>query len=59
MKACIDRHRDDYGIEPICRRVLQMTPSCYWCHAARRRNPQLRSARAVRDEDLKADIQRV
>ena len=58
MKAYIDRHRDDYGVEPICR-VLQMAPSCYWRHAARQRNPQLRSQRAQRDEGLKADIQRV
>ena len=58
MKAYIDRHRDDYGVEPICR-ALQMAPSCYWRHAARQRNAQLRSARAQRDEGLKADIQRV
>ena len=58
MKAYIDRHRDDYGVEPICR-VLQMAPSCYWRHAARQRNPQLRSARAQHDDHLKADIQRV
>ena len=58
MKAYIDRHRDDYGVEPICR-VLQVAPSCYWRHAARQRNPQLGSARAQRDESLKADIQRV
>jgi len=58
VKAYIDRHRDAYGVEPICR-VLQMAPSCYWRHAARQRNPQLRSARAERDEGLKADIQRV
>ncbi len=36
-----------------------MAPSCYWRHAARQRNPQLRSQRAQRDEGLKADIQRV
>lgn len=58
MKNYIDRHRDDYGVEPICR-ALQMAPSCYWRHAARQRNPQLRSQRAQRDEGLKADIQRV
>ena len=58
MKAYIDRHRDDYGVEPICR-ALQMAPSCYWRHAARQRNPQLRSQRAQRDEGLKAGIQRV
>ncbi len=47
MKAYIDRHRDDYGVEPICR-ALQMAPSCYWRHAARQRNAQLRSARVNR-----------
>ena len=36
-----------------------MAPSCYWRHAARQRNPQLCSARAQRDDHLKADIQRV
>lgn len=58
MKAYIDRHRDRFGVEPICR-VLQMAPSCYWRHAARVRHPQRRSARARRDEELKAHIQRV
>ena len=36
-----------------------MAPSCYWRHAARQRNPQLRSARAQRDDGLTADVQRV
>jgi len=36
-----------------------MAPSCYWRHAARRRHPPLRSARAVRDETLKLDVQRI
>ena len=36
-----------------------MAPSCYRRHAARQRNPQLRSARAQRDDTLKVDIQRV
>ena len=58
MKAYIDRHRNDYGVEPICR-VLQMAPSCYWRHAGRLRAPQLRCARAQRDEVLMRDIQRV
>ena len=58
MKAYIDRYRDAYGVEPICR-VLQMAPSCYWRHAARQRDPQLRSARARRDESLMADIQSI
>jgi len=58
VKGYIDRHRDDSRVEPICR-VLQMAPSCYWHHAARQRDPQLRSLRAQRDEGLMADIQRV
>jgi putative transposase len=58
VKTYIDRYRDAYGVEPICR-VLQLAPSCYWRHAARLRNPALRSTRAHRDEALVADIQRV
>ena len=54
----MDLHRDTYGVEPICK-VLQMAPSCYWRHAARKSNPQLRSDRAKRDEQLMADVQRV
>ncbi len=54
----MDLHRDTYGVESICK-VLQMAPSCYWRHAARKRNPELRSARAKRDEQLMADVQRV
>ena len=58
MKAYIDRYRHTYVVEPICR-VLQMAPSCYWRHAAQQRQPELRSQRALRDETLAADIQRV
>jgi putative transposase len=43
MVAYIDRHRDEFGVESICR-VLQIAPSTYY--AAKRRTP---SARAVRD----------
>ena len=39
----IDRHRDEFGVVPICG-VLQIAPSTYY--AAKRRQP---SARAVRD----------
>ncbi|MCE1181751.1 MAG: IS3 family transposase [Rhodocyclales bacterium] len=58
LKRFIDQYRDSFGVEPICQ-VLQMAPSCYWRHAARQRNPQLRSARAQRDDGLTADVQRV
>jgi len=39
--------------------VLQVAPSAYRRHAARRRNPDLRSARAKRDEQLVWQIERV
>jgi putative transposase len=43
MVAYIDEHRDEFGVEPICR-VLQVAPSTYY--AAKARPP---SARSVRD----------
>jgi putative transposase len=53
MITYIDRHKDRYGVEPICR-VLPIAPSTY--HAARRWPP---SARRRRDEQLKIEIRRV
>ena len=47
-----------FGVEPICR-VLQIAPSCYRLHAARRRNPQIDCDRAKRDRHLMPEIQRV
>jgi putative transposase len=41
----IDEHRDEFGVEPICR-VLQMAPSTYYAAKKRQLAP---SARAVRD----------
>lgn len=58
MRAFIDQHRDRLGVEPICR-ILQVAPSAYRRHAARCRNPELRSARAKRDEALTPQIERV
>jgi transposase InsO family protein len=58
MKAFIDQHRDEHGVEPICR-VLPIAPSSYFAHAAKKINPDLRSERAQRDERLSADIRRV
>jgi putative transposase len=51
--AYIDTHRNRFGVEPICT-TLQFAPSTYW--SAKRR---ARSARAVRDEELKIHIARV
>ncbi|OLF83463.1 transposase [Marinobacter sp. C18] len=58
MNTYIDQHRDTYGVEPICK-VLQVAPSAYRRHAARQRNPELRSDRAKRDEVLMPQIKRV
>ena len=53
MIAYIHAHKDRYGVEPICR-VLPIAPSTYY--AAHRRPA---SARALRDQELKAEIARV
>jgi len=53
MIACIHANRDRFGVEPICR-VLPIAPSTYY-DATRR--PA--SARALRDQELKAEIGRV
>jgi putative transposase len=54
----IDAHRDTLGVEAICK-VLQVAPSGYRRHAARRRDPDQRCARARRDEALVPQIKRV
>jgi len=51
MVAFIDQHRDEYGVEPMCR-VLPIAPSTYRAHKARHRNPDLRCERVKRDEHL-------
>jgi len=43
--AFVDEHREEFGVEPICR-VLQMAPSTYYAAKKRELAP---SARAVRD----------
>jgi len=53
MIAYIDAHKVRFGIEPICEQ-LPFAPST--CYAAKSRPP---SARAVRDDGLKPEIQRV
>jgi transposase InsO family protein len=58
MVAFIDDHREGYGVEPICA-VLPIAPSTYYDAKAREANPALRSARAQRDEELRAEVQRV
>ncbi len=58
MVSFIDEHRDKYGVEPICRQ-LQIAPSTFYDHQAKREDPDKRSARAKRDDALCADVQRV
>ena len=58
MNAFIDEHRARCGVEPICT-ALQVAPSAYRQHAARLRDPALRSQRAKRDAKLLPEVQRV
>ena len=58
IKAFVDEHRDQFGVEPNCS-ALQFAPSAYRRHAARQRDPSLISQRAQRDAELKPQIQRV
>lgn len=58
MTAFIDAHRDEYGVEPICR-VLPIAPSSYRARVAQRNNPELLSDRAQEDQRLKPEVMRV
>ncbi len=53
MSRYIDAHRERFGVEPICK-TLQIAPSTYYAVKHRQR-----SARSVRDEELKPEISRV
>jgi putative transposase len=53
MIAYIDDHKGRFGVEPICQ-LLPIAPSTYYQHT---KHP--RSARAVRDAQLKVEIRRV
>jgi putative transposase len=58
MVRFIDQHRDTYGVEPICA-VLPIAPSTYFLRTAQQQDATKRSARAQRDDALRAAIQRV
>ena len=58
MVAFIDQHRASYGVEPICA-VLPIAPSTYFLRNAQQQDTTKRSARAQRDSELRAAIQRV
>jgi putative transposase len=58
MVTFIDAHHEVYGVEPICA-VLPIAPSTYFRWKAQQRTPTARSARAQRDDTLRAAIQRI
>ena len=58
MVDFIDQHRDEHGVEPICKE-LPIAPSTYRRCKALERQPEKRSERARRDDQLCHDIQRV
>ena len=58
MVTYIDKYRDRFGVEPICK-VLPIAPSTYYGHKALQHDPDRRSDRAKRDDELKPEIQRV
>jgi transposase InsO family protein len=58
MVRYIDDHKNRFGVEPICN-VLPIAPSTYYEQKARERDPGRRPARAIRDEALKPEIERV
>ena len=58
MIAFMGEHREEFGVEPMCR-VLNIAPSTWHEHAARRARPDLRPKRAKEDERLCAAILRV
>jgi transposase InsO family protein len=56
--AFIDTHREELGVEPICREMA-IAPSSYREHAARLADPGRRPARARRDDEIRDEIKRV
>jgi transposase InsO family protein len=58
VMSLVDSHRQELGIEPICRE-LAFAPSSYHEHAVRFADPGKRSLRARRDDDIKEQIKRV
>ena len=58
MVTSLDAYRDRFGVEPICT-VLPIAPSTYYEHKAKQRDPERRSNRVKRDEELKPEIVRV
>jgi transposase InsO family protein len=58
MIAFVDENRYEYGVEPICR-MLEIAPSTYHAHEARRRFPDKAPTRVKTDLALRPEIQRI
>jgi putative transposase len=58
MVDYIDRHKDRFGVEPICRQ-LQIAPSTYYEQKLREADPSRLPARTQRDAELRSQIHRV
>jgi putative transposase len=58
MVAFIDAHRAVHGVESICT-LLPIAPSTYFRHKAQDGDPDRRSARVRRDDELRAIIRRI
>jgi putative transposase len=58
MVAFVDDHREAYGVEPICSQ-LPTAPSTYYQQKAEQADPSRRSARGIRDGQLREEIERV
>ena len=58
MVRYVDQHRAEHGVESICRQ-LPIAPATYYDYKAKQREPERRSARAIQDERLAPEVQRV
>ena len=58
MKAFIDTHRGEYGVEPICA-VLPIAPSTYYERHAREGDDDRCAPRERRDRQLRDEVRRV
>lgn len=58
MMAFIDTHREEYGVEPICRQ-LPIAPSTYYEHKTRERDPTRHPRGFHRDAELSEPIRQV
>jgi putative transposase len=58
MIAFIDAHRDEHGVESICKQ-LPIAPSTYYEHKSRQVDPSRMPTRLQRDAELSGAIRRV